>query len=278
MKRPYLKTLLGVAAIFGLTTLATERASALDVVYCHDPARDIVTRTAAYDCKGKIVSEREAEAITERRARYIRNAVRNPPPPRPTGVGSGFFVSSHGHILTNRHVAAGCKRLSVLLPNGETVPAKVASLSSLYDIALLQTSAKSAAMARLSAEPLVEGQRVTITGFPVRKLPRVRPLKIQGAYLGRHESNAAQGMLVLAASILRGASGSPVVTPGGSVVGMVFARSNKTGQPAETPDRTFAVPARAILTFLENRGINASRQGKNPADPERFTVRVNCNS
>ena len=27
--------------------------------------------------------------------------------------GTGFFVSPHGHVLTNDHVVAGCRRISV---------------------------------------------------------------------------------------------------------------------------------------------------------------------
>ncbi len=272
-----LKTL-AAAAAFGSAILAPDNAGALELVHCHDPARNIVTQTTNHDCDGRIVSEREAEAIAERRARYIRNAVRNPPPPRPQGVGSGFFVSANGGVLTNRHVAEGCRQLSVLLPDGETVRANLVSVSSLYDVALLQTRAKPAAVARITTEPLAEGDPLTITGFPVRKLPRVRPLEMKGLYLGRHRSNAAQGMLVLAATIWRGASGSPVVNEGGAVVGMVFARNNKASQPAASPDRTFAVPARAMLTFLENRGIKSNRGAGSATKPDQFTVRVNCNS
>ena len=284
--RPVPILLAGIVAVFGLAMFTGGGAMAAGTVLCHDPERDSVSRLRSYDCDGRIVSEEEAAAIEKRRRDYVRRAVNSAKQKsRPDGIGTGFFVSGNGDVLTNRHVVENCKTVSILTPGGDRVKATLVSSSGLYDLALLRTGARPKKTAVIDPASLKEGAKVTITGFPVRKLPRVRPLAMHGMYLGTHRAQAAQGVLVLAAKVWLGASGSSVVGETGKVAGMVFARNNgASDEPTKAahakpapPPRTFAIPAQAMLSFLKHRNVTPAT-GVPSTTPAGFTVRVDCHS
>lgn len=265
---------LGALALAGLG----RQASAVELIYCYEARRQIVRQTAPHACSGRVVSAAEAEVIRQQRARYVQDAVRSPPPPRPSTLGSGFFVSRQGHVVTNRHVVEQCHEISVLTPEGRTITARLASVSDRYDMALLQTNARPAVTGVIATKPLRVGHPIRITGFPVRKLPRVRPLESEGLYLQTRRLGP-DGVLVLAAKVWSGSSGSSVVAADGTIAGLVFAR-NPGGLAAAAdrppPDRTFAIPAKALHAFLTASGIRIATARAHNVAPERYTVRVNC--
>src|SRR5262245_57117198 len=63
-----------------------------------------------------------------------------------TGLGTGFFVSKRGHLLTNFHVVESCGQLNVQSGhlNGN---AQVVALDTANDLALLATNLKPAGIA-----------------------------------------------------------------------------------------------------------------------------------
>ena len=58
------------------------------------------------------------------------------------GVGTGIILDEHGHILTNNHVIAGARRITVILQNGDSLPAEVVGGDSSTDVALLRIEAR----------------------------------------------------------------------------------------------------------------------------------------
>ncbi len=58
-----------------------------------------------------------------------------------SGVGSGFFVSDDGHIITNWHVVSGATRLQITLQSSERVEADFVAKDAGNDLALLQIDA-----------------------------------------------------------------------------------------------------------------------------------------
>ena len=51
-----------------------------------------------------------------------------------TGVGSGFVLDRHGHVITNYHVAGKAKRLIITLSNKQRVPGMLVGGDPLTDI------------------------------------------------------------------------------------------------------------------------------------------------
>jgi len=61
------------------------------------------------------------------------------PNPRPRqALGSGFFISAEGHIVTNNHVVAGASEITIGTSDGETYDARVIGLDPQTDLALLK--------------------------------------------------------------------------------------------------------------------------------------------
>ena len=102
-----------------------------------------------------------------------RNQQRPPPsaaePERtvPRGVGSGFFISSNGYILTNNHVITHSNGIYVTLTNGKEYKAKVIGADPLTDIALIKIDIHNATPLPIgNSNDLKKGQWVLAIGSP----------------------------------------------------------------------------------------------------------------
>src|SRR6476646_2982719 len=58
------------------------------------------------------------------------------------GSGSGFLVTSFGHIATNYHVIRNSRYLAVQFPDGKKVKAVVAAVNPHYDMAVLKVNSE----------------------------------------------------------------------------------------------------------------------------------------
>ncbi|WP_349637084.1 trypsin-like peptidase domain-containing protein [Streptomyces sp. RerS4] len=56
------------------------------------------------------------------------------------GTGTGFVLDDQGHILTNNHVVAGAKDITVTFSTGESVVAELVGRDSGYDLAVVKVS------------------------------------------------------------------------------------------------------------------------------------------
>src|SRR6185369_5271341 len=89
----------------------------------------------------------------------------------PTGTGSGFFVDSSGHIVTNSHVVEGCDDLKVYDMTQSEGGASVQTQDKRNDLALLLSDRRGLGNATLRANPPVEqGDMVIAAGFPLAGL------------------------------------------------------------------------------------------------------------
>ena len=95
-----------------------------------------------------------------------------------TSVGSGFFVSAQGHILTNFHVVSEAALkperhdLVYVTADGREAPVQILQLDVLHDLALLKAGdakpvlpaarqdLRCAAVSRRSTTPLAQGERI----------------------------------------------------------------------------------------------------------------------
>lgn len=85
----------------------------------------------------------------------------------PTGVGSGFIISTDGYIITNNHVVDGATRVVVTLNNSREYDAKVIGTDKRTDIALLKINAKDLKPLEIGdSDSLKKGQWVLAIGSP----------------------------------------------------------------------------------------------------------------
>src|ERR1051325_3306175 len=83
------------------------------------------------------------------------------------GSGSGFLVTSAGHIATNFHVVRGSKYLAVQFPDGRKVKATVVAVNPHYDMAILKVNSEIAAGLQPLAVLPAEKDATVKVGIPV---------------------------------------------------------------------------------------------------------------
>ena len=85
--------------------------------------------------------------------------------------GTGFFVSSNGHVLTNAHVIEDSDQIRVCLPNetlGEQSSlARVVAIDANSDLALLKTDLKPTALPAFRGGVGRLGEPIAVFGFPM---------------------------------------------------------------------------------------------------------------
>jgi S1-C subfamily serine protease len=143
--------------------------------------------------------------------------------------GSGFEVPG-GLIVTNAHVVAGSRAITVYAPNGRSAPAVPVLFDSHFDLAVLRTS-------NLGIRPLIvddgyagNGSPVVFLGYPEDGPLRERPAGIVTRFTaeGRDiydESLTIRQVYEISGRVEPGNSGGPLVLPSGEVLGVVFSRS-----------------------------------------------------
>ena len=288
-------------AFFLFFLLAALPRPAVAGVFCYLEDLDIVQQTLAQDCKGRIVSPLEARAVEQRRQAYLRRVLENKAwRPREglrlAGIGSGFAVSTQGHLLTNHHVVDDCKAISALTPAGRESEVRLLKSDPARDLALLMMT-EAAPRPALFAAPKTRltgtravGDAVRFLGYPNQGRPPLQPFDRPGRILRLAAGTLAVPVIVFKGEIRPGNSGGPLLTPAGQVIGLVFAQANlpaiyrKAGEQAaaRAADRMMnvglALPFWEILLFLEQAGVSyeiATGAQEAPA-AARFMVRVHC--
>ncbi len=86
---------------------------------------------------------------------------------RYTSIGTGFFISPSGYIVTNNHVVAGAKEIFVILAQGSTVTASCVAQDPLADVALLKVEGEDFPFLKWGdAEQVRPGDPVLAIGNP----------------------------------------------------------------------------------------------------------------
>jgi serine protease Do len=147
-----------------------------------------------------------------------------------SGIGSGFVIREDGVIVTNEHVVGGASRISVMLRDGTTYPARLLGRDETNDLAVLKVDARGLPIARLgNSDSLLVGEWVVAIGNPFGfVLGNTEPSVTAGVLsatgrnlIGRSEGSGVYvGMLQTDASINPGNSGGPLVNGSGEVIGV----------------------------------------------------------
>jgi S1-C subfamily serine protease len=155
------------------------------------------------------------------------------------GIGSGFVVSEKGLILTNLHVVAGMKRISVTYYDGSETGAEVVKVFPDNDMALILAGKMPDDLppATLGGSGrLRPGDEVVAVGFPFGIGPSVSAGVVSGLnreFRSPEGERILTGLIQFDAAANPGNSGGPLINMDGEVVGVVTAILN----PSQT--RTF---------------------------------------
>lgn len=146
-----------------------------------------------------------------------------------SGIGSGFFISSDGLVLTAAHVALGDGNLSITMEAGRSYPAKLVGFEEYQDLALLQVSGNNFPFLKLSPTPVKVGDSVVAIGnsrgrFDGGKTGRVIRLD------ARLDPTFPSGLVATTMPLAPGDSGGPVLNSKGEVVGVSVAVGTVRGE------------------------------------------------
>lgn len=210
------------------TGQAAQDPSAL--IWCHDVDRELVSRKQAWRCTGRVVDGEEAERIKLRRIRRIRGRIKNPGSlfegTRLRGSGTGFFVSPHGHVVTNHHVIDACKGISFTPAGSGRLVSKLIASDERKDLALLRVPLITDSFARFRDPGNVrKDDAVVVVGYPLHGKVAIRPVLVSGSVF-KAKSGPRHGRFPMRIDVRRGNSGGPVLDQSGLVVGVVVAKVN----------------------------------------------------
>lgn len=169
----------------------------------------------------------------------------------PRGVGSGFFISSDGYILTNNHVVADSNGIFVTLTNGKEYKAKVIGTDPRTDIALIKIDAKDMPPLQIGdSNQLKKGQWVLAIGSPFGLDSTVTAGIVSainrdtGDYLPFIQTDVA---------VNPGNSGGPLINLAGQVVGI---NSQIISQSGGFMGISLAIPIDEVMRVVEQLKAN----------------------
>ncbi len=150
--------------------------------------------------------------------------------------GSGWPITPTA-IVTNAHVVAGSDRVEILTADGRTRRAIVVFFNPDDDVAVLSVPGAGFVPLPLSASDPAPRTIGVVIGYPQGGDERVVPAAIRGEEPARgynifNTGEITRTVEVLAASVVPGNSGGPVVDTTGTVVGLVFAASTTDSSEA----------------------------------------------
>ncbi len=144
--------------------------------------------------------------------------------PTEQGTGSGFIISSEGHILTNSHVVENTDTVQVVLKDGRQFEGRVLGTDSVTDVAVIKIDSNNLPTVRIgNSEQLSPGEWAIAIGNPLGLDNSVTVGIISAT--GRSSSDVGVpdkriGFIQTDAAINPGNSGGPLLNGAGEVVGM----------------------------------------------------------
>ncbi|MBV6325299.1 S1C family serine protease [Duganella violaceipulchra] len=182
-----------------------------------------------------------AEPLTKR-VTPLRSSV--PTVVTATSTGSGFFISSDGYLLTNRHVVGADKMVKIKLPTGRELIGEVLRSDVARDVALIKTEPVGVpALSIREDEPNI-GEEVYVIGSP---LGDTFNTSLTRGILSGYRVLGKQRMLQSDVSILSGSSGGPLLDAGGRVIGISVSHLTDARTMA---GMNFFIPIGDVLTTL----------------------------
>lgn len=179
-------------------------------------------------------------------------------------IGSGFFVTADGYLLTNFHVVKEARRVEVKYKDRDPIPAQVIQTDRDNDLALLKVAGSGYSPLAFSHKESAElGDEVFTIGFPNIAMQGYEPKYTDGKISSLDGMQDDASEYQISVPVQPGNSGGPLCDINGEVVGIVVARLNDMAALRESgavpQNVNYAVKAKHAIHLLQNiKGVDGA--------------------
>ena len=207
------------------------------------------------------INKKDKNTSTTKPSRTINPNSSNDDKLIPIGAGTGFFVSSQGHIVSNNHVVGVCRKVTTKI-NGKVYNLDILATDRVNDLGIVKANFKPRSYLSIKSSGAKLGEDIVALGYPLtsRLSDSVKITKGIVSSLSGPENNYSQ--IQIDAALQPGNSGGPVLNTGAEVVGVASAGLSKLYMAKTAkfiPENVnFAVSAIILANFLKANKINYS--------------------
>jgi hypothetical protein len=216
-------------------------------------ARDSVAQVMA---RAEIIEgQRLAAAFVPKKEGAPAPGVDNWARPRASGafVGTGFFVTDDGYLVTCEHVVHGATHLQIKSA-GASIRAKLVTLNETLDIAVLKVEGAFRPLPVARQANVKLGEAVFTIGFPNPDVQGLEPKLTRGEISGMAGAQDNPRYFQISVPVQPGNSGGALVDERGNAVGVVSARLDDVAtyelSGAFPQNVNYAVKGSLLYTFL----------------------------
>ena len=207
------------------------------------------------------INKKDKNTSTTKPSRTINPNSSNDDKLIPIGAGTGFFVSSQGHIVSNNHVVGVCRKVTTKI-NGKVYNLDILATDRVNDLGIVKANFRPRSYLSIKSSGAKLGEDIVALGYPLtsRLSDSVKITKGIVSSLSGPENNYSQ--IQIDAALQPGNSGGPVLNTGAEVVGVASAGLSKLYMAKTAkfiPENVnFAVSAIILANFLKANKINYS--------------------
>jgi S1-C subfamily serine protease len=191
---------------------------------------------------------------------------------QPHAIGSGFFVTRDGYLLTNFHVVKDAEKVKIQYKK-ELFEAKVIETDKLDDLAVLKVDGRTFPALAISPKDSVGlGQEVFTIGFPNIQMQGIEPKYTDGKISSLAGMEDDDSEYQVSVPLQPGNSGGPLCDANGQVVGVVVARLNDMAvmkiSGVVPQNVNYAVKVRPVRQLLKTiKGLDLISPNQKSAEP-----------
>lgn len=175
-----------------------------------------------------------------------------------TGSGTGVYITSEGHIITNAHVVANCSEIRVGIGEGNFETARLVAKDTANDFALLKVNAKPTRLGALRFGVRL-GEHVEAFGYPLSQVLATTGNFTTGNVTALAGIADDTRFYQISAPVQPGNSGGPLLDESGNLVGIVSSKLNFLSEiktQGDIPENVnFAIKASVAANFLQDNNI-----------------------
>ena len=165
--------------------------------------------------------------------------------------GTGFFVSSVGHIISNHHVIEGCDATTLSF-KGKEIKADILAVDKKNDLAILKAEVNPKKVYSVATEDASLLEDIIIAGYPLGKKVSAAIKTSKGSITALAGYGDNYSEFQTDAALNQGNSGGPIMDQKGNVVGVAVANY---GKQAGVESFNFGIKSSTLRTFANSNGL-----------------------